>query len=64
MALRIDIDRDLCMGSGSCVFEAPGVFDLDGDQIAVVVDPGAAPEASVRSAARKCPTRAIEVSDG
>ena len=27
---RIEIDRSLCSGFGSCVNEAPGVFALDG----------------------------------
>jgi ferredoxin len=61
MALEVDIDRDVCMGSGNCVYEAPGVFDLDGDSVAFVVDPSAAPEELVVSAARKCPTTAISV---
>ena len=39
MGLEIDIDRDACMGSGNCVYAAPGVFDLDDDCIAFVVDP-------------------------
>jgi ferredoxin len=64
MTLRIAIDRDLCMGSGNCVFEAPGVFALDDDQIAIVVDPTAAPLAKVVEAARKCPARAITVHEG
>ena len=38
MALDITIDRELCMGSGNCSFWAPGVFDLDDDGIAVVLD--------------------------
>ena len=38
MGLEVDIDRDVCMGSGNCVYEAPGVFDLDGDSVAFVVD--------------------------
>lgn len=61
MALEVDIDRDVCMGSGNCVYEAPGAFDLDDDSIATVVDPGAAPEEQVLAAARKCPTRAITI---
>jgi ferredoxin len=61
VALEVDIDRDACMGSGNCVFEAPGAFDLDDDSIATVVDPSAAPEEKVLAAARKCPTRAITV---
>jgi ferredoxin len=61
MGLEVSIDRDLCMGSGNCVYEAPGVFDLDEDQISFVVDADAAPEGTVVDAARKCPTRAISV---
>ena len=57
--LEVEIDRDVCMGSGNCVFEAPGAFELDDDMIAVVADPAAAPEHQVVDAARKCPTRAI-----
>jgi ferredoxin len=49
------------MGSDNCVDEAPGVFDLDGDSVALVVDPGAAPEGAVTAAAQKCPTRAISM---
>ncbi len=44
MGIEIDIDRDVCMGSGNCVYAAPGVFELDDDSIARVVDPAASPE--------------------
>jgi len=61
MALEIAIDRELCMGSGNCAFWAPGVFDLDDDGIAVVLDPAAQPEDKVVLAAQGCPTQAISV---
>jgi len=61
MVLEIDVDRDACMGSGNCVFAAPGVFDLDDDSIARVVDPAASTEEAVLTAARQCPTNAITV---
>jgi ferredoxin len=61
MSLEIEIDRDTCMGSGNCVFTAPGVFELDDDSIARVVDPDAAPLDAVVTAARQCPTHAITV---
>jgi ferredoxin len=61
MGLEIDIDRDACMGSGNCVFAAPGVFELDEDSAARVVDPEASPEEAVVTAARQCPTHAITV---
>ena len=61
MGLEIDIDRDACMGSGNCTFAAPGVFELDDDSIARVVDPQASSEEAVVTAARQCPTHAITV---
>ncbi len=61
MDLEIEIDRDVCMGSGNCLYHAPGAFDLDADSIAFVVDVAGAPEAKIIDAARKCPTHAITV---
>jgi ferredoxin len=46
MGLEVDVDRDLCIGSGNCVYEAAGVF---------------AAEDVVVAAARKCPSHAISV---
>ena len=64
MALEIKIDRESCMGSGNCSFWAPGVFDLDDDGIAIVLDPAAAPDDKIVLAAQGCPTQAITVFDG
>ena len=61
MGLEVEIDREVCMGSGNCVYEAPGVFDLDDDSVAVVVDPAGVAADKVIAAALKCPTHAITV---
>ena len=61
MGMEIVIDRDACMGSGNCVYTAPGVFELDDDSIARVVDPEASPDETILTAARQCPTHAISV---
>ena len=61
MALDIKIDREACMGSGNCSFWAPGVFDLDDDGIAVVIDQGAAPDDKIVLAGQGCPTHAISI---
>jgi ferredoxin len=61
MRMEIEIDRDSCMGSGNCVYTAPGVFELDDDSIARVVDPDAATEEAIVTAAGQCPTHAITV---
>jgi len=65
VALEIEINREVCMGSGNCSFWAPGVFDLDDEGIAILVDIDAAPEEKIVLAAQGCPTQAIKlVKDG
>ncbi|MFM8303827.1 MAG: ferredoxin [Actinomycetota bacterium] len=61
MTLRIEISRDACMGSGNCQFWAPGVFEIDDDGIAIVVDPEGAPEDRIALAVDGCPTKAISL---
>jgi ferredoxin len=61
VALDIQIDREACMGSGNCGFWAPGVFDLDDDGIAIVLDPGAQPDEKIVLAGQGCPTQAIAI---
>jgi ferredoxin len=61
MDLEVEIDRDVCMGSGNCVYEAPGAFDLDDDSVAFVRDVAGSSEDRIIAAARKCPTHAITV---
>jgi ferredoxin len=62
VTLEIAIDREVCMGSGNCSFWAPGVFDLDDDGVAFVVDPDGATEEKIILAAQGCPTQAISLS--
>ena len=64
MSLEISIDREKCMGSGNCSFWAPGVFDLDDDGIAVVVDATAMDDDKIVLAGQGCPTQAIAIFDG
>jgi ferredoxin len=61
VGLEIEIDRDTCMGSGNCTFAVPGVFALDDEGIAVVLDPGGGDEETILEAARNCPSKAITV---
>ena len=59
--ILIEVDRDLCIGSGDCVESAPDVFALDDDGKAIVLDPDAQPVDEVVEAARNCPVTAIFV---
>ncbi len=63
MAIRIVIDRERCVGSGNCLYWAPGTFDLGDDGVSVVVDAHGDTEERIRVAAEGCPTRAITVED-
>jgi ferredoxin len=57
------IDREACMGSGNCLYWAPGVFELDDSGVAIVTGDLLANEENVRLAAKNCPTRAIRVDE-
>ena len=59
--MSIEINRDVCMGSGNCSFWAPGVFDLDDDGVAIVTNAEGEPEDKIILAAQGCPTQAISV---
>jgi ferredoxin len=59
--IRVEVDRDLCIGSGDCVATEPDVFELDDEGKAVVIDPDAAATDDIVEAARNCPVTAIFV---
>ena len=59
--IEVTVDRSLCIGSGDCVDTAPGVFQLDEEDKAVVVDPDGASLDDVLTAAGNCPVSAIFV---
>jgi ferredoxin len=63
MSIEIDVDRDLCIGSGTCARLAPGAFVLDDDEIATVEDLGAVGIDTLRLAADACPTGAIRIAE-
>jgi ferredoxin len=62
--MKIRIDRERCMGSGSCQFHAPQTFDLDAECKAIVIDAEGDPAESIRNAAESCPTHAIALVEG
>lgn len=61
MGLRIEIDHDVCMGQGQCVYWAPTTFELGDDGLARVLDVDGDPEDKVILGAKGCPTGAISV---
>ena len=57
---RIEIDRSLCSGFGSCAELAPEVFDVGPDGVAGIRI-GSTDDPSVLDAAASCPMGAIAV---
>ncbi|MBI4414793.1 MAG: ferredoxin [Candidatus Kerfeldbacteria bacterium] len=76
---KVVVNRDLCIGAGTCVVNAPGVFVLDGENKAVMklqggaknsgpaertaFEDGAIDDETIIAAAQSCPTKAIQVFD-
>lgn len=60
---RVRIDREICVGFGDCVTEAPGAFKLDAADLATFENPDRiSPELLLR-ACDACPVDAIIVWD-
>ena len=61
--MKVRIDRELCKGAGSCVANAPEVFQLDDAEKAVVIDQHGASDDTIWQAAESCPFDAIILED-
>ena len=63
--MKIVVDWDICQGHGTCVTEAPGVFELDadGNLVVLVESPPEERRAEVENAVRHCPTYALRLED-
>lgn len=62
---RVVVDRDRCVGSGTCEALAPDVFEVGDDGALVVLrpEPGEEQLPDVRDAVQACPTRALALDD-
>lgn len=56
---KVTVKRDLCIGAASCVAISPKVFQLDGENKAIILDGATDEEANILMAAQSCPTKAI-----
>jgi ferredoxin len=57
--LRVEVDRERCIGSAVCTFHAPGSFDVGEDAKARWLEDGGEPPEAIRNAVENCPTRAL-----
>jgi ferredoxin len=62
---RIRVDRERCVGSGTCEALAPELFEVGDDGIVEVLRPldGGGDQAPARDAVQACPTRALSLGD-
>ncbi len=60
---KVVVDRELCIGAAPCVTIAPGVFQLDEENKAYIVDQNGADAETILLAAQSCPVQAIIVYD-
>jgi len=61
--MRIEADRDACIGAGNCVLAAEDVFDQDDDAVVVVLEdhPSSDRASEVRNAVAQCPSGALSL---
>ena len=64
--MRLNVDREHCIGAGMCVLTAPETFDQDiKDGLVMLLDPAPSSEhhTDARQAAAACPSGAITIVD-
>ena len=59
--MKIEVDKNVCIGCGSCVAIAPDNFEFDDEGLAEVKDETITEE--VKTAAESCPTDAISIEE-
>ena len=64
--VKIQADRDVCIGAGNCVLSAEAVFDQDDDGVVVLLaeEVPEGEEERVREAVKLCPSGALRLADG
>jgi ferredoxin len=61
MGWRVEVDRDTCVGSGSCEYTAPDVFEVGDDGVVQVTGPVNGDDKRVRDAVEECPVGALKL---
>jgi ferredoxin len=65
VAVRAEVDEDICISSGKCVADAPGAFEFDDDEIAHATALASELDRDrLVHIGRTCPSGAIRVFDG
>jgi len=59
--MRIEIDRDVCIGTENCNRYAPGTFEVDDEGKVVQIGTDVDSEDAIRTAVESCPTGALSI---
>jgi ferredoxin len=63
--MKVEADREMCMGSGNCVVECPRVFALDRANVVLILEaePPAELRETVEHAVDACPAACLSLVD-
>jgi ferredoxin len=62
ITVKVQANRDVCIGAGMCLMTAPEVFDQsDDDGLVILLDEHPEDRPSVREAVANCPSGAITI---
>lgn len=63
-ALRVSVDRNLCIGAATCIAVAPKTFVLDSEAKAIILSTANEDSAeTIIEAAKACPVAAVIIED-
>jgi ferredoxin len=63
VVLRVETDREICIGSENCNRYAPNTFETDAEGKVVVKSVDVDPESAIRVAVAGCPVGALSIGD-
>jgi len=61
--MKIKVDREACIGCGTCVALAPNTFNLDVEGKSEVANAAGDPEVDIKKAVEACPVDAIKIEE-
>lgn len=61
--MKVKVDKDLCIGCGTCVALADDTFEIGDDNKSSVKNEKGNTDEEIINAAKACPVSAIEVTD-
>ena len=60
---KLKVDKDKCIGCGTCVALASKSFKMTDDNKSVAINPPGDDEATIKNAAESCPVDAIKLGE-